>query len=109
MRTCEHMYVYKEVLSVSSRKGRGIREFAQHGFIYKSIYYTLSVYLGVYEYVNKEVLSVSTCKGTNRFELRNLGSYTRVFVIYSNICILVTICIQTRGSKCEHSQGHRHM
>ena len=47
MRTCEHMYVYKEVLSVSSRKGRGIREFAQHGFIYKSIYYTLSVYLPV--------------------------------------------------------------
>ena len=31
------MYIYKEVLSVSNRKGRDIREFAQQGGIYKNI------------------------------------------------------------------------
>ena len=35
--TCEHMYVCKEVLSASTRKGTDICEFAQHGFIYKGI------------------------------------------------------------------------
>ena len=38
MYTCEHMYVCKEVLSASVRKGTDICEFAQHGFTYKSIY-----------------------------------------------------------------------
>ena len=32
-------------------------------------------------YASKEVLSVSTCKGTDGFELHNLGSYTKVFMI----------------------------
>ena len=30
MYTCEHMYVYKEVLSVSTRKGKTICEFKQN-------------------------------------------------------------------------------
>ena len=30
------MYVYKQVLSASARKGTDICEFAQHGVIYKS-------------------------------------------------------------------------
>ena len=33
----EYTYVYKEVLSVSTRKGTTICEFAQNWFIYKSI------------------------------------------------------------------------
>ena len=36
MHTCEHMYVYNEVLSVWVREGRDICEFAQHRFIYNS-------------------------------------------------------------------------
>ena len=68
MYTCEHMYVCKEVLSASARKGTDICEFAQHGVIYKSICNMKYVYLWVY----------------------------------------VNVCIQ-RGSRCEHSQGHKHM
>ena len=32
------MYVFKEVLSASTRKGTDRCEFAQHGFTYKSIF-----------------------------------------------------------------------
>ena len=35
MYTCEYMHVYKEVLSMSARKGKDICEFAQHGVIYQ--------------------------------------------------------------------------
>ena len=45
MHTCEHMYVYKEVLSVSTHKGTDICEFTQHGVIYKSICSMKYVYL----------------------------------------------------------------
>ena len=38
MYMCEYIYVYKEVLSVSTRKGTTICKFAQNWFIYKSIY-----------------------------------------------------------------------
>ena len=97
--------------------------FAQHRFIYKSVYDITYVYLWVkaciqrasmcehlqgrkhewfrttwvyiqnnpwydiltntceYMYVYKKVLSVSARKGTDRCELHNLGSYTRVFLI----------------------------
>ena len=65
MYTCDHMYVCKEVLSASTRKGTDICEFAQHGFIYKGI-----------------------CDMTY-------------------VCLWVYACTQ-RGSKFEHSQGHRH-
>ena len=41
---CRHMYVCKEVLSVSTRKGTDICEFAQHGFIYKSICHVIYVF-----------------------------------------------------------------
>ena len=66
MYTCDYMHVNREVLSVSTRKGTDICEFAQHGVIHKSICNMKYVYLWIY------------------------------------------VCIQ-RGSKCEHSQGHRHM
>ena len=39
------MYVYKEVLSVRTRKGTDICEFAQHGDIHKSIFNMKNVYL----------------------------------------------------------------
>ena len=41
MYNCEHMYVCKEVLSASTRKGTNICEFAQHGFTYKIIVYLM--------------------------------------------------------------------
>ena len=43
--TCEHMYVCKEVLSASTRKGTDICEFAQPGFTYKGIFAMIYVYL----------------------------------------------------------------
>ena len=45
MYICEYFHVYKEVQSVSVRQGINICEFAQHGFIYKTIYDTCTVYL----------------------------------------------------------------
>ena len=45
MYTCEYMHVYREVLSVSARKGTDICEFAQHGVIYKSSCNMKYVYL----------------------------------------------------------------
>ena len=56
------MRVYKEVLSVSTRKGTDICEFAQHGVIYKSF---CNMCTCEYMYVYKEVLSVSTRKVTH--------------------------------------------
>ena len=47
MYACEYMHVYKEVLSVSTRKGTDIGEFAQHGVIHESICNMKYVYLWV--------------------------------------------------------------
>ena len=45
MYICEYIYVYKEVLTVSTRKGTNhICVFAQHAFIYKTIHDTMYVY-----------------------------------------------------------------
>ena len=103
------MHVYREVLSVSTRKRTDICEFAQHGVIHKS---TVSVIANMYTcehmYVYKEVLSVSTRKGTDVCEFAQHG------LIYKSVCDVIYVflqvyaCIQ-RGSKYEHSQGHRHM
>ena len=48
MYTSEYMHVYNEVLTVSTRKGTDICEFAQHGVIHKSICNMKFVYLWVY-------------------------------------------------------------
>ena len=48
MYTWEHMYVYKQVLSVSIRKGTTICEFAEHRFIYTSIYDMIWFFLSMY-------------------------------------------------------------
>ena len=45
MYICEYFHVYKEVQSVSVRQGINICELAQLGFIYKSIYSMIHVYL----------------------------------------------------------------
>ena len=45
MNTCEYMYVYNNVLGVSTCKGTNICQLAQHGFIYKSICDGIYVYL----------------------------------------------------------------
>ena len=45
MYICDYFHVYKEVQNVSVRQGINICEFAQHGFIYKSIYSMIHVYL----------------------------------------------------------------
>ena len=42
------MFVYNEVLTLSTRKGTDICEFAQHGFTYKSICNIKYVYLRLY-------------------------------------------------------------
>ena len=39
------MHIYKEVLTVSTRKGTDICEFAQHGVIHKSICNIKCVYV----------------------------------------------------------------
>ena len=63
------MRVYKEALSVSTRKGTDICEFAQHGVIHKSSKSVISnMYTCEHMYVCKEVLSASTGKGTGIFE-----------------------------------------
>ena len=53
MYACEYMDVYKEVLSVSTRKGTDICEFAQHGFTYKIIFDMMYVYLRVYACIQR--------------------------------------------------------
>ena len=80
-------------------------EFAQHGFIYWTIYDTVCCIL-----VNicKTVLRVSTRKGTDICEFAQHG------FIYKTICDMIyvylwaCVCMQ-RGSKCEHSQWQQHM
>ena len=66
MYTCEYVDVYEEVLSVSTRRDAHICKFAQHRFIYNSIYDMIYVHFWIYWCIQKE-------------------------------------------SKCEHSQGHKHM
>ena len=70
------MHVYREVLSVSTRKSTDICEFAQCGVIQKSTVSVISdMYTCEHMYVHKEVLSVSTGKGTNICEFM----YTKRF------------------------------
>ena len=78
--TCEYMYVYKKVLSVSARKGTDRCELhsldsytkvfliqcmytCEYNIIQEYLRYNTCI-LWIYVY-KQEVLSVSTCKGTN--------------------------------------------
>ena len=99
-------YVYRKVLSVSTRMGTIICEFAKHRFIYKTICDMIYVYFWVYV-CYKEVLSVSTRKGTNICEFVQLGFiHTSIYnMIY--VYLWIYVCIQR--AKGEHSQGNKHM
>ena len=57
MYICEYFDVYKEVQSVSVRQRTSMCEFAQLGFIYKSIYSMIHVYLWICIYIY-----IHTCK-----------------------------------------------
>ena len=105
MYTCEHMYVCKEVLSASTRRGTDICEFAQHGFTYKSICDMIYVYFWVYACIQRG----SNCEhsqGHRHMWVHTTWVHIQNYSWY-NICILilVNICMQ-RGSKCEHPQWH---
>ena len=60
------MYVYKEVLSVSTRKGTNICEFAEHRFIYTSIYDMICVFLSMYVRIETGLRNLITCQGRVR-------------------------------------------
>ena len=76
----EYIYVYKEVLNVSTRKGTTICKFAQNWSIYKRNYDI--IYDCEYMHVYKEHQSVGTCKGTNIYvSSHKAGSYIKASVI----------------------------
>ena len=110
MFTCEYMYVYYTKSFKAWALARKQTYVSLHNMSsYAKISEIWYVYTCEYMYASKEVLSVSTCKGTDGFELHNLGSYTKVFMIqYMYTCEYVYKKIQTRDSKCKHSQGHKH-
>ena len=74
------MHVYKEVLSVSTCKGTNICEFAEHGFIYTSIYDMICVFLSLYVRMETGLRSVSTCQG------RDICEFAQHGVIYKSFC-----------------------
>ena len=82
------MYVYKEVLSVSTRKGTNICEFAWHRLIYKSICDRTYVCLWVDACIQRE--SASTRRGTNICEFAQHGFIYKPnypwYDMYTNTC-----------------------
>ena len=78
MYTSEYIYVYKKVLTVSTRKGTDICEFAQHGVRHKTICNMKNVNCE-HVYVCKGVLTVSTRKGTT------ICKFAQHWVIYKSI------------------------
>ena len=119
MYSCEHMHVYKKVLSVSTSQGKDICEFAQHRFITKVfmvqhlqaceyMHVCIIRYMCGYMHVYKEVRSVSTRKGTDICEFAHDGFVYKSFYDLKNVYLRVFTCKQ-RGSNCERLQGHRHM
>ena len=85
-----------------------ICEFAEHRFIYKSIYGMICVFLSMYVRIETGLQSVSTCQGRGICEFAEHGLIYKSICDMIYVCLWVYTCIQ-RGSKCEHSQGHRHM
>ena len=83
MHICKYVFVYKELQSVDwqGRRHMWVRTTWVHNIIY--VYFEKTyIYIFIYLYANREVLSVSSRKGTDRCELHNLGSYTRVSIIW---------------------------
>ena len=78
--TCEYMYVYKEVLSVRTRKGTNIRKFAPHRFIHKRIDDRKKKYTSKNIHVYKAVQSVNTRKGKSICEFaKHRFIYNRIY------------------------------
>ena len=117
--TCEHMHVYKQVQSLSIRKGTNIvwESHSTWVHIYQRIRdMMLDIYIIIYtcEYIyvhKKGFWAVSNRKGTDICEFALFAQHE---VIHKSICnmkfvnLWIYLCIQ-RSSNCEHSQGHRHM
>ena len=109
---CECFFVYKEVLSVSTRfkvctgKGRDMCDLAQLEF--NTIWY---MHTCGYMYVYKEVLSVWVREGRDicEFAQHRFIYKSSDNIIHDYTCILVNICMHTRGSNCECVQGQEHM
>ena len=106
----ENMYtlnendVFKGVLSVNTRKGKSICEFAQHGFIYVHKYLCYDIC----NFVSMCLFKVWTGKGGDICEFAQHGFIHES--IYNMIYIFEYIYIyKQKGSKCEHSQGCKHM
>ena len=116
MYTCEYLHVNKEVLTVSACKGTDICELHTVG-LYSKATVIWKMHTCEYLHVHKEVLTVSACKGIDICEFPHRGflyksvHHTKYWIcidIIKYIYFWIFACIQ-RGSKCEHSRGHRHM
>ena len=111
MYTSRNIDVYKAVLSVSTRKGTNICEFAKHRFIYNRIYVITYVCL----WVSARIQRASKCQHSQG--RKHMGFRTTWVQIQNcqwyNTCMYVWLCMYTntceymcikRGSKCEDSQ-----
>ena len=113
-RACDKIYVYLWVYACTSR-GSKCEHSQGHTYVtshnmgsstnVSAIWY---MYTCEYMHVYQEVLSVSTRKGINICELFQHG------FIYKRICDMIFVYLWvyasiSRGSKCEHSQEHKHM
>ena len=109
MYTCEYVDVYKEVLSVSTRRDEWICKFAQHRFIYNSIYdMILCTLLNILMYT-KRIKVWALTRAQTYVSSHNLGWYTRGSIIWYmytceylwilvNTCEYLWICVNT----CEY-------
>ena len=107
-----HMYVCKEVLTVSTRKGTDICEFAQHGVIHKSTCNMKYVYLWVYLCIQRG----SKCEhslqsvhwqgqrhmwfGTTWVHIQKYLSYDMIYVY-----LWIYVCLENQNPK--NSSGQR--
>ena len=116
-RVCDKIYVYLWIHSCTSR-GSKCEHSQGHTYVtlhnmgsstnVSAIWYMYTYYTCEYMHVYQEVLSVSTRKGINICELFQHG------FIYKRICDMIFVYLWvyasiSRGSKCEHSQEHKHM
>ena len=104
MYTCEYMHVYRENLSVSTRKGTDICQLAQHGVIYKSICNMKYVYLGAYVCIQKG----SKCEhsqGHNHLWVRRTSVHIHKY-LWHDMVFLVNVCTyRNRASNLSTCQG----
>ena len=108
MYTSNKIDVYKGVLSVNTRKGKSICEFAQHGLIYIHEYLCYDICIFVSMCLYTKSFKVWTGKGGDVCEFARHGFIHES--IYNMICVYLWIYVcKQKGSKCELSQGHRQM